>query len=56
MKKTKNPFKDLVITFKPDSTPEEEERFISELAYAILALVRNLVAKEEPSELDTIEF
>ena len=56
MKKNKNQFKDLVITFKPDSTPEEEERFLSELAYAILALARHLVAKEDPSELDTIEF
>jgi hypothetical protein len=56
MKKNQNPYEDIVITFKPDSTPEEEARFISELAYAILALARHLVAKEEATELDNIEF
>jgi hypothetical protein len=47
---------DIVITFRPEATPEEEERFISELAYAFLALARHLVAVEEEAELDNIQF
>jgi hypothetical protein len=47
---------DIIITFKPDATPEEEERFISELGYALLALARHLVAVEEGGELDAIKF
>lgn len=38
---------DFVITFRPDATPEEEERFLNELAIAILAIARHLVDKEE---------
>ncbi|HEY3569931.1 MAG TPA: hypothetical protein VGP73_18500 [Thermoanaerobaculia bacterium] len=47
---------DLVITFRPDATPEEKEKFISELAYALLALARHLVAVEEEGERDAIQF
>jgi hypothetical protein len=52
---TKNPqsFDDLVITFKPDATPEAEARFIAELASAILAIARHLDASEnEDGDLD----
>lgn len=53
---------DYVITFKPDATPEEEERFLTELAYAIFAIARHAVAMEEEQgaedreELKTIDF
>ena len=45
--KKKDPLDDVVITFRPDATPEEEERFLSELAWAILAVARHVVEKEE---------
>ena len=47
---------DLVISFNPDATPEEMKRFISEMAYALLALARHLVAVEEDGDLGTIQF
>ena len=58
MPKKHDPFKDLIITFKPDVTPEEEEKFIQELARVIVALARHLATKEslEPEDLETIEF
>jgi hypothetical protein len=41
---------ELVITFRPDATPEEEERFLAELAHALLAIARHVVAvQEEPA-------
>ena len=46
MTKNTEPFDDLVITFKPDATPEAEARFIKELASAILAIARHLEATE----------
>ncbi len=56
MTTNKHPFDDLVITFKPDATPEEIDRFLTELAQAILAIARHIVAREDGEELDTIEF
>lgn len=50
------PDEGLVITFDPDATPEEMERFISEMAYALLALARYLVSVEEEGDLGTIRF
>jgi hypothetical protein len=41
---------DFVITFKPDATPEEEERFLTDLAHAILAVARHVVATRDPKE------
>lgn len=45
-RKERDPYKDLVITFRPDATPEEEDEFLTELAYAILAVARHTVNKE----------
>lgn len=61
MTTTPDPFDDLVITFRPDATPEEEERFLSELAFAVLAIARHIVATQPlPPDadegLETIEF
>jgi ABC-type uncharacterized transport system involved in gliding motility auxiliary subunit len=58
MQKKPDTFEDLVITIKPDVTPEEEDRFIQELARIIVALARRLAAKEnlEPEDLETIAF
>ena len=56
MKKNNNPSNDLVITFKPDATPEEKDRFLTELAQAILAIARHIVAREDGEELEDIEF
>lgn len=44
MHKANNLRDDFVITLKPDATPEQIERFISELAYAIVAIARHVVA------------
>jgi hypothetical protein len=43
---------EVVITFKPDATGEEKDKFLSEMAYAITALARHLVALEEENEED----
>jgi hypothetical protein len=55
-----DPFDDLIITFAPDTTPEEEERFLTELAHAIIAVARHLVAKQDgqgdEDELETMEL
>ena len=61
MKTTPDPFDDVVITFRPDATPEEEERFLSELAFAVLAIARHVVMSEplqsdEDEKLGTIDF
>jgi len=47
MAKTTDPFEDLIITIKPEATPEEEERFLTELARVILAIARHVVTLEE---------
>lgn len=44
-----DPFDDLVITFKPEATPEEEDRFTTELAHAILSIARHLVEMQDTS-------
>ncbi|MEP7010182.1 MAG: hypothetical protein ABJC13_07650 [Acidobacteriota bacterium] len=41
------PLDDFVITFAPDATPEEEERFLTELAHAIIAVAKHLVDQED---------
>jgi len=61
MTTAQQPFDDLVITFKPDATPEEEDRFLTEFAFAILSVARHIVATQpqrpdEEEELATIEF
>lgn len=61
MSTSPHPFDDLVITFKPDATAEEEERFLTDLARAILAVARHVIAVQEgdesgEKELETIEF
>jgi hypothetical protein len=61
MRTTPDPFNDLVITFRPDATAEEEDRFLSELAFAILAVARHVVMSEplrpdKDEELGTIDF
>ena len=60
MTTTSDPFDDLVITFKPEATPEEEDRFLTEFARAILAVARHLVATQDMppdgDELETIEL
>jgi hypothetical protein len=38
---------DLIITLKPEATPEEEERFLAELAKVVLAIARHVVARED---------
>ena len=53
-----DPFDGLVITFKPEATPEEEERFIAEFADAVIAVARHLVEKQNvpaDSDADSIE-
>jgi len=51
-----DPFDDLVITFKPEATPEEEDRFLTEFAHAIFAVARHLVATQDtPSDGDGLE-
>lgn len=50
---------DVVITFKPDATEEEIDRFLTDLAYAILAVARHIVDKEEAADstdMETIDF
>jgi hypothetical protein len=52
---------EVVITFKPDATEEQIERFLTDLAYAILAVARHVVDKEEQEannveDMDTIDF
>ena len=53
---------DYIITLKPDITPEEEDRFLTELAHAIFAIARHVVATEEEKaaegkeEMETIDF
>ena len=47
MTENKDPFDGLVITLKPDATPEEIDRFLTDLARAIIAIARHLVALEE---------
>ena len=42
-----DPLDDYVITFAPDATPEEERRFLDELAHTIITVARHLVAKDE---------
>jgi hypothetical protein len=60
MTTTPNPFDDLVITFRPDATPEEEERFLSEFAFAVLTIARHIVATQplesDDDGLETIDF
>lgn len=60
MTKPQDPFDDLVITFKPEATPEEEDRFLTEFAHAIIAIARHLVATQDMSadgdELETMEL
>jgi hypothetical protein len=57
---TPDPRDNLVITFKPETTPKEEERFLTELAQAILAVARHLVALQEAERdehgLEATEF
>lgn len=59
MTATPDPLDNLVITFKPEATPEEEDRFLTELAHAILAIARHLVATQDASSdgdgIETIE-
>jgi hypothetical protein len=47
---------DLLITFKPEATPEEEERFLTELAHAIIAIARHIVAAQNEESDEGIEF
>ena len=57
MTTTPDPFDDLVITFRPNATPEEEERFLSEFSFAVLAIARHIVAMQPDDEaLEAIEF
>jgi hypothetical protein len=61
MTTTPDPFDDLIITFRPDATPEEEERFLSEFAFAVLAVARHIIATQpleavDDEKLETIEF
>jgi hypothetical protein len=49
---TENPFDDIVITFRPDANPEEEECFLSDLAQAIMAIARHVV-EAEPLDMET---
>lgn len=56
-----DPTEDLIITIKPDATPEEEEQFLTEFARIVLAIARHVVAHEEAQlsrseERDIIEF
>ena len=46
---------DLVITFKPDVTPDEEEHFLTEFASIILSIARHVVALEAEQSGQTHE-
>jgi len=53
-------FEDLVITFKPDITLEEERQFIEKYARVIYAIARHVVESQsqdssQAEELPTIE-
>lgn len=63
MKQNQRSNDDLVITFKPEATPEEEQRFLIELAHAIVAIARHVVDTQEEQvdkdngeQVETIEF
>jgi hypothetical protein len=45
-----NQSNEFVITFKPDATPEEEERFLTDFARVLLALARHIIDNEPPQE------
>lgn len=45
--KKNNPYKNLVITFDPDATVEEEEKFLTEYARAIWAVAKHLVDMQD---------
>lgn len=57
---TTNREDDLVITFEPEATEEEKERFLTELARVVLVIARHLVTLEEEGQrengLETIDF
>ena len=55
--KHNDPLDDFIITFRPDATPEEKDRFLSELAFAALAIARHVVMSEplQPEEEEMME-